>query len=366
LGLIHEVLLQQNARKIDIVAPAEGLEIISADDGWTGLYVTTDESHLDETGVTPITGHYTTSDIFDEGASDKLDIPIGYLRRTRQQHPDLYAANINGWLDKDPGRKFLVRLFRSESGGTGVARALLSDRFRVVDNLDVLMSVLDAIRATGMEVRVQRADLSDRRMTVHLVCEEVRALAPTLLKGYRNPLTGMTGEEDPTIFSGIRISNSETGGGAFTITPEFLVLVCTNGMTIAKDAIREVHLGGRLDEGVVKWSDDTQQRSLELVKAKTKDAVTTFLDVDYMTEVIARAEDKADEKIENAADTVKDVTKAAGFTEAQQQSILDYFVQSGQMTMGGIYNAATFFAQTVEDPDEAHLVDHRAAAILGL
>lgn len=371
LGLIHEVLLQQNARKIDVVAPARDLNIWQprlSEDRDPLLSILTNEVHLDESGATPITGRYRPTDIFDEGVSDKLDIPIGYLRRMHRTHPELYAANINGWWGVDPDRKFLVRLFKSEEDSPGVARALLSDRFRVVDNLDVLMSVLDAIRGTGMEVKVHRADLSDRRMTVHIVCEEIRALAPTLLRGYRNPATGMTGEDDPTVFSGIRISNSETGGGAFTITPEFLVLVCRNGMTIAKDAIREVHLGGRLEQGVVQWSDETQRRSLELVKAKTKDAVTTFLDVDYMKSVIERAEEKADESLPRTEieSHVKDVTKAAGFTEAQQQEILGYFIQSGQMTLGGIYNSATYYAQMVEDPDEAHLVDHRAAAILGL
>lgn len=366
LGLIAEMLQQQNARKIDIVAPAKALLMMMADDGPV-MQVHTEEQHVDRDGVTAVGGNYRPTDIFDEGVSDKLDIPIRYLRRMREQHPGLYGINVNGWWAKDPDRKFLLRLFRGD-GDVGVARALLSDRFRVIDNLDFLLATLDAVKGTGMEVKVRSADLSERRMTVRLVCPEVTALAPTLLRGYRNPWNGDTGEDNPVVHSGIRISNSETGGGAWTIVPEFVVQVCTNGMTVTKDAIREVHLGGRLEEGPVNWSDETQQRSLELVKSKTADAVRTFLDTEYMTKVIAEAETKADVALSThkVDEQVKDVTKAAGFTEAQQEEILFYFIQSGQMTIGGIYNSATMFAQTVEDPDEAHLVDMRAAAILGL
>jgi hypothetical protein len=48
------------------------------------------------------------------------------------------------------------------------------------------------------------------------------------------------------VFAGFVISNSETGCGAFTLTPRLIVQVCRNGMTIIKDAIRAVHLGSGL------------------------------------------------------------------------------------------------------------------------
>jgi hypothetical protein len=40
------------------------------------------------------------------------------------------------------------------------------------------------------------------------------------------------------------------GHGPFSITPRLIAQVCSNGYTIIKDAMREVHLGGRLDAGV--------------------------------------------------------------------------------------------------------------------
>ena len=119
-------------------------------------------------------------------------------------------------------------------------------------------------------------------MYVRVVCEQVRVLAPALLAGYRSPFTGASGADNPVVFAGFVITNSETGCGAFTLTPRLVVQVCRNGMTITRDAMRAVHLGERLDEGVVTWSGNTQDKTLALITAKTTDAVATFLDPRYV------------------------------------------------------------------------------------
>ena len=114
-------------------------------------------------------------------------------------------------------------------------------------------------------------------MYVRVVCEQVRALAPALLAGYRSPFTGAAGADNPVVFSGFMLTNSETGCGAFTLVPRLVVQVCRNGMTITRDAMRAVHLGERLDEGIVTWSGNTRDKTLALITAKTTDAVGTFL-----------------------------------------------------------------------------------------
>ena len=61
-------------------------------------------------------------------------------------------------------------------------------------------------------------------------------------------------------------------------------------MTITRDAIRAVHLGERLDEGVVTWSGNTLDKTLALITAKTTDAVTTFLDPGYVERAVRAIE----------------------------------------------------------------------------
>jgi hypothetical protein len=265
------VLRDQQARKADIVAPAGAAR---ADGG--RLAVDGSAPQIGPDGVTLTAGSYLPTEGCDQGIADKLGIPVAYLRRMRADRPDLYDTNVNGWLASD-GRRFLIRCLRGGDGG-GVARAFLSDGYKIIDNLDVLLAALDGIRASGLPVEVDGCDLTDRRMYVRVVCEQVAVLAPALLAGYRSPFTGAAGADNPVVFAGFVIFNSETGCGAFTLTPRLVVQVCRNGMTITRDAVRAVHLGERLDEGPVSWSGNTQDKTLALITARTTDAVATFLD----------------------------------------------------------------------------------------
>ena len=265
------LLRDQQARKVDVVAPAAAIRAQGA-----RLVVDGTEPVLGPDGVTATAGSYAPTDVCDQGIADKLGIPAAYLRKMREQKPDLYDANVNGWLAGDD-RRFLLRCLRGENG-MGAARAFLSDGYKIIDNLDVLLAALDGVRQAGMPVRVDGCDLTERRMYVRIVCEQVRVLAPALLAGYRSPFTGAAGADNPVVFSGFMITNSETGCGAFSLVPRLVVQVCDNGMTITKDAMRAVHLGERLDEGVVTWSGNTLDKTLALITAKTTDAVTAFLD----------------------------------------------------------------------------------------
>ena len=370
------LLREQHARKLDVVVPAVALRSI---DGV--IRVTGTEPVITEDGVTLADGHYLPTVVADGHIADRLGIPVKYLRRLREERPDLYDANVNGWLHgRKPlmrgedviregsaadARSFLGRMFKGDDGETGILRALLSDRYGVMDHIDVLMAALDGIKAAGVNVDIRGCNLTESRMTVRVSAPEVYAYAPELLKGYRSPFTGASGDDNPVVFAGFILSNSETGGGAFSINPQITVQVCDNGMTITKDALKQVHLGGRLEEGVIKWGEDTQNKALELIQAKTRDAVSTFLDVDYVQRTITRLEAKAGTPVETV-DAVRDITKALKFTDTQIDGILGYFIQGGQMSLGGVVNAVTAYSQTVEDPDDAYDLDARATTLLGV
>ena len=81
------------------------------------------------------------------------------------------------------------------------------------------MAVFDGIRASGQDVRIGSCDLTGRRMYVRVRCEAVQVLAPALLSDYRSPFTGARGADNPVVFAGFVVANSETGCGAATVTP---------------------------------------------------------------------------------------------------------------------------------------------------
>jgi len=342
------LLRDQQARKVDIVTPAG---TIRADGG--RLVVDGTAPVLGPDGVTMTTGTYTPTDVCDQGVADKLGIPAAYLRRMREQRPELYDANVNGWLDGDD-RRFLLRCLRpATSTGHGAARAFLSDGYKIIDNLDVLLAALDGVRQAGVPAQIDGCDLTERRMYVRVVCDQVRTLAPALLAGYRSPFTGAAGADNPVVFAGFLITNSETGCGAFTLTPRLVVQVCRNGLTMTRDAIRAVHLGERLDEGVVTWSGNTLDKTLALITAKTSDAVATFLDRGYLDRALRGIERDAGRPLDDPQDTIRTVSQRLRFTDAQQSDILAHFIRGGDPTAGGVMHAVTSVAQTLPDADTA-------------
>jgi hypothetical protein len=307
-------------------------------------------------------GSYVPTDVCDQGIADKLGIPGAYLRKLREQKPELYDANVNGWLAGDE-RKFLLRCLRGEDGG-GAARAFLSDGYKIIDNLDVLLAALDGVRGSGFPVRIDGCDLTERRMYVRIVCEEVRVLAPVLLAGYRSPFTGAAGADSPVVFAGFVLTNSETGCGAFTLTPRLVVQVCRNGMTITRDAMRAVHLGERHEEGRVTWSGNTLDKTLALITAKTTDAVATFLDPAYVQRAVRAMERYAGHPVADPQEAIEVVSARLRFTDDQQRDILTHFIRGGDLTAGGVMHAVTSVAQTLDDADTAHEMETLALRVL--
>ncbi len=376
-----KLLQEQQSAKLDLVVPATAIRSRNGQwivDGADSEPFITPGGDM---GMKPTSAPFVPTVVADEGAATKLGIPGKYLGRLRAERPDLYDANVNGWLHgrikvttegreviaEPDSRKFLLRTFRG-NGDPGVLRAVLSDRFRTIDNMDVLVAALDGVREAGAAVEITGCDLSDRRMYVRLKAPGIAAMAPALLANYRSPFGGgierireMAAREgmgyapgaEPVVFAGLVISNSETGGGAFTITPRLEVQICRNGLTIRADALREVHLGGKLDEGVVDWSDDTQRKALQLVTAKARDAVSTFLNPTYLERKVAEFAAKAGVPVLDAAKAIEVVTNRLKLSEATGRDVLAHFIAGGQLTLGGIAQAVSSVAQTVADADAA-------------
>ena len=183
------VLNAQRARATDVVADASLIKVALTDTGPAISLSGITEPVLSDDGVTDINGLYVPTTVADEGIAAKLDIPLPYLRKCRVQDPYLYRKNIEGWLKRDE-RRFLLRLFRGDDSRVGVLRAFLSDQYRVIDNLDVLLAVLKGITDAGVENPIVEADLTDRRMIVRVIVPQIALYAEQFLKDYRNPFTG--------------------------------------------------------------------------------------------------------------------------------------------------------------------------------
>jgi hypothetical protein len=392
LGTLVEMLKRQNDVKFDAVVPATSLRYV---DGLLHIagaavrFVDVADGDLQAVSCDAV---LAPTDLFEDGVSHRLDIPRQYLRRMRDsgvlvdvsevaawelgkdgdedERPlmPLLDATVNAWLAAQGTKRYLVRAFNTDDPDeVGIARALLSNRFGFIDHYDVLLAAIDGARQAGIDMTklVVECDLSERNMRVRMDAPEIALAAPELLANYRSPFDPTrTGREYPLINSGICLGNSETGGGAFTACPRLTYQVCTNGQNRTVDAHREVHVGSTLEDGIVRWSAETHRRQLELITAKTKDLVGSWLDVEYLRGVVREMSEKYQVPVVDAPATIERVAKQHSFTESEARDILDCFIKGGDLTAGGVMQAVTASAQNVADPDRAAYYEDSAFDVL--
>jgi hypothetical protein len=413
LQTLANLLRTQEGAKADVILSATAMR--ATPDGRIEISgtepLTIAEAQITDDGVTPaktldMNGVYSLSDVALGHFAERFGIDVRYARKLAERRPDILADNINGWIHgggeaafgeegrpqfESDKRKFTARTFHTPDGF--LFRGLMTDKFSIIDNLDVLNSVLLGIRAAGFsrdDLHISGCDLTERRMRVRVLVPAAVIAAPALFAGYRNPFEGRDvrvggrggwtidqarnaarGEgmgyepgTEPIMFAGFEFGNGELGDSATYVVPRAEAQICRNGLVLPIDAARKTHVGERLDEGVIDWSAETRKKQLELITSKVADAVKKFASVEWWAEKVADLEAKAGKPVDDAAATIKAVSKSLRFTEPESDAILDMFIRGGQMTAAGVMNAVTAAAQTLPDADRAAELERTAVRAL--
>ena len=356
-------LRDQATRTVDVIAGAATLHSVDGK-----LIIPRTAPELTSTGVTMKAGSFTLSDVALGGVGAKLDIPVPYLRRLARENLPLLDDNVNSWLGRDD-RRFLVRCLRHTTGDAhGAARAFLSDRYLRIDNLDVLMAVIKGIEKAGVAVQVASCDLTARRMYVRFVSPEVQVMAPELLRNYRSPFDGRRGSDLPVVSGGFLLRNSETGYGRYSLAPWLRFEVCRNGQTVERGTVGRTHLGARItdQDGLIDPSPETMNRLLELVKSQTVDAIRAYLNVDFVARAVHDLECAAGVAVPRPDATIKIVSQQLHYTKDQQDAILAHFIAGADLSAGGIMQAVTSVARSIDGADAAYRMETTASHALRL
>jgi hypothetical protein len=419
LQTLATMLKDQEGHKADAIVKATALRMddlgVVEITGTKPLEVA--PAQLTEDGVTPaeyldMNGRYELSETALRHLAERFGIDLRYARKLAEQRPDILADNVNGWIHGHVGaegtsfehtaaapdpRSFTVRTFHTPDGN--LLRGVMSDKYSIIDNLDVLNAVFAGIKAAGYDpadpttrdrLHISGCDLTENRMRVRVTVPAAVVAAPLLFAGYRNPFHGRDvrvggrggwtieqareaaeregmGYEpgtEPIMYAGFEFGNGELGDGATYVVPRAEARICKNGLVLPLDAARKTHVGERLEEGVINWSGETRKAQLDLITRKVADAVRTFASVEFWAEKIAEIEAKAAKPVTDADQTIKAVAKTLRLTEPETTSVLDMFIHGGQMTAGGVLNAVTAAAQTVPDPDRAAEIERLALRAL--
>lgn len=340
LAVLQEHLKVEQARKHDVVVPESMLSFTSAG----GEIVLNVPEVMEGTDIridTPCS--LSTKSVGD--LATRLGIPVDYLRKMvgAPDHHELAISNLNHWAGRS-NKSVMLRSFFDGDGG-GLLRTVLSDRYRSIDHLDALYATLEGFRAAGVRPTAAVSNLTNGRLDVRFTSEDIAISVADLVGDYR--YGDRRGADYPMLFAGFSLRNSETGGGAYSLVPMVIFQVCTNGATRTKEAYRAIHLGEKLEEGIIEWSAETIQNQLALITSKTKDVVKATLSTEFLERVANEMREAKGITITKPVETIKAVAKTLRWTEAQGDAILASFITGGDTTALGLGQAVTATAQAL-------------------
>ena len=248
--------------------------------------------------------------------AEKLDIPIIYYRKMLSEAPHLFIDSVRTWLEKFNDKKFFVRTY---SNGSQIARAFLSDNYRVIDNRDVLLSCLEELQ--NKETKIEEAELTETMMFVKVKSEQLRDFIR---------------ERNDELIGGILIQNSETGHAAVRIQPRIFRVQCTNGAILEQFSTRQIHLGSNGDE----LQDDIIYLNIRRAIRET---------FDRFGEIVNLVRDSAVIGLPDIKVAVNNVVKQYRLTESQRENILMAYAVEPMETKWGLVNAITRAAKQEEN-----------------
>ena len=314
---------RQQAVKKDMIVDMGAL---SMDPGDTGLA-------LQVTGGS-MAAQYGINDIAHRQIGQTLKIPALYYDRMRTEYPELLAQNVNGWFARTPDTKRMLRTM------DGTARALLSDRYRRIDNFEVASAVLPII--SGMDgASVESCELTESRMYLKVV----------------NPRVTAEVKKGDIVQAGIIISNSEVGMGSVNVSPLVYRLVCSNGMIAQDGAVRKYHVG-RANEGGEDFSiyrNETIEADDKAFLMKLEDSVKAAVNQARFAAIVDKMREATEATMEAKVvpQVVELASKEYGITEAEGKGILGHLIAGGDLSLYGLANAVTRQAQDVESYDRS-------------
>jgi len=277
--------------------------------------------------------------------ASRLEIPVKYYDKMRETSPELLDHNVNHWFSRQQ-EKYLVRSL------DGNMRALLSNKYRPLDNAELAEVALPQLIAAGAEV--ESCEVTEKRLYIKAV----------------TPRINFEVKKNDVVQAGIVISNSEIGMGSLSIEPLLYRLVCLNGLIINDAKIRKTHVGRGNAEfaGVTQFfRDETREMDDRAFWMKVRDTLQAVFSTIGFAEFAEQFKRAQDDVIEADVVKVVEVTqKRFGLTEGEKSGVLHHLIQGGDMNRFGLINAVTRTAQDVPDYDRSTELERLGGTILEL
>jgi hypothetical protein len=286
--------------------------------------------------------------------ASRLQIPWTYYDRIKADHRDLLIHQVNALFNREPETR-LVRTL------DGKARAFLSDRYRPIDNAEVLEQVLPPLVTGQVPSRLLSSEVTEDKMYLKVVFtgDELRQDIGAAKGGNVIPMNRpgheWIGRDDTNggrdiVRPGLIISNSETAKGALNMRGFFWRALCDNGCVYGErgafDYTRN-HVGGKLAIGEIQFSDETRRKQNEVTIAELGDVFNQMSSAEHaqrMGDVLRAAANG--EEIKDAFGAVEVLAREVTLRDTEKKSVLTSLLAGGDLSRWGMVNAVTSVANS--------------------
>lgn len=298
----------------------------------------------------------------------RVGIPQKYYDRMLEQAPDLLATNVNGWFERGhmtrggnwQADRRMVRTLNDN------VRAFLSDRFKLMDNWEMLTAALPVLQQAAKqygEIDFASCEVTDSRMYV-------KALFPFISDRVDIvPGAGHTFlKEGELQQAALVMSNSEVGAGRMLIEPSIFTYSCTNLAISSRTSLAKFHLGRAhdgSDEAYEIFSDDTLRMDDAALWGKVRDTVRASVDRVHFDRMVTEMKQAAARTIDQSpVEAVRVLAERNSLNEEEHDSVLQHLIRGGSLTQYGLQAAVTRASQDVASYDRATELERLGGALL--
>ena len=333
LSAILQKIQTEAARTQDYIAPTDQLQVQTVD-GNTNIIL--------EANRGMPTMEFQTNEVAFQQLASNCDIDVRTARRSRDN--ENYAPEFDSLINKILVNEPKSKMLRTFDGEQPLVRAIVSDKFKTFDNVDLVESALPQLMDSPANWQIVNGTVTDHRLYLRLK-SLVQVAEPALGDHMAN---------------GILLRNSEVGMGSVEVRQMVFTLACLNGM-MSSNITRHTHVTSA--RGTDDWSvltAEAKNADNHALQLKLRDVVASYASRESFDQTVEQMRiahgDIVENGLANPSGVVENVVKVLSLPKKSSADIMAGLMQTIQqsgysnkpISRATIVNAVTAVAHSAD------------------
>ena len=279
--------------------------------------------------ITDSADQYSLNDHSLNNLCNKLEIGTRYISKCLPVSQSLVTHNLNFWINNTKSRELMLRTV--EGHDINRVRAIMTNRYKRIDNDVVANATLNKLMDMGAELKYSHYDGDNMNITAVLPKLEGEVVEGDFVQG------------------GITITNSEIGQGSLVVKPFIYRLVCTNGM-VAPEYLNQFY-AKHVGKMIIDIDNDDQWKT---IVSKMEQQLELVANPELFEENLNKLKQATEQKINSHQ--IEVLAKNHGLSDIERAGVferLNHYVGETFVTSKyDVANAITNIANDEEKSDD--------------